>query len=117
MIHNASSSTGNIDIDSEININSVNSILETCENLGVKKCIVTSSFRTIIDATPTKEIYDESDFASQIPQGSGSRTHPKIELEQTIQNFQNRSNENSKLEIVIMNPGQILGNFLIQHKF
>ena len=60
-------------------------------------------------------MYDETLYSKPVKQGIHNIIHPKIQLEQKIEDFQKNSLKNSQLEIMVMNPGQILGKYMFIH--
>ena len=84
-------------------------VLKACRDFELKKCIFTSSTIAISGADNIKPVYNESDWGNEKSKLSNTYAKSKIMAEKMIWKFKEELPKESKLELVSINPGFIVG--------
>ena len=92
-------------------VNGTQNILNSCLEHNVKKLVVTSSIAAIFCNQNFKNIFSEKDWADPKLHVKNTYKYSKIISEQLAWNFYSQLPENSKLELVSLNPGFIFGKY------
>ena len=106
VIHVAKSHIGEIEKNQDLE--GTQSVLRACNDFDLKKCIFTIDHRNIWNYNNIKETYNETDFAIADNTMNIYET-TNIQIEEMIWDFKKILSEDSKLELVIMLPGFLLG--------
>jgi dihydroflavonol-4-reductase len=82
-------------------------VLKACRDFELKKCIFTSSFTAISGGKNVKSVYNEDDWADENFANVNDKS--KIMAEKLVWKFKDELPKDSKLELVSINPGLIIG--------
>lgn len=84
-------------------------VLKACRDFELKKCIFTSSIIAIEGNKDVPEVVDDTQWADATSEIVDNYQKSKTLAERLIWDFRKSLPEESKLELVSMNPGFIVG--------
>lgn len=92
-------------------IEGTQSVLEACRDFKLKKCIFTSSMASIVGPDIIKPKYYDNDWVSQSSRNISPYTKSKILAEKLVWAFKKKLPQDSKLELLTINPSLVIGRF------
>jgi nucleoside-diphosphate-sugar epimerase len=90
-------------------IQGTESVLKACRDFQLKKCIFTSSLAAVSGPYNIKENYNDKDFANPNADKMDVYSKSKILSDQLVWSFKKTLPSDSKLELITMHPGFIVG--------
>jgi nucleoside-diphosphate-sugar epimerase len=94
----------------EIIIKGTETLLKACRDNDLEKCIFTSTMETAMPKNRKKGIIEDSDWNDIKEERLNPILNAQIKAEKMIWEFRENLPVNSKLKIMTINPGMILGN-------
>lgn len=92
-------------------------IAKACHKYKIKRVVLTSSIAAIVDYNHFKDNYDENDWLDVNHKKSQPYPKSKALAEKSIWEYLDSLPEEERFELVVINPGFILGPILIKSKF
>ncbi len=89
-------------------------VLQAAAKASVKRVVQTSSVAAVADSLPAKDLYDENDW-SDVNSPIGAYSKSKTLAERAAWEFLESIKDSSKMELVVLNPGLVLGPLPDQH--